>query len=263
MDANSGLGGPAGLRTGNVVYGINYCKVYNEDSWFSCLNRLSRTNYGYCIPKWEVTSNRSQRIENIFGEFHCCNVNSTQTHLCFYYKTLNESKLTNVFEYSCLPARYVTDHYVCNYSLPCGARTTCVYPALFNSTKLLRFFVANHSIPVLFVGFPSEVANQVTVSSYVPKYRLLPAWIPTGLELFCKYLITFSLALALLNAVPCYSLDGQFVTAVLCEICSVQHRKWARRKKFLMFKTVMWTGTFLLVANVVVAFWKFVTLHYA
>ena len=34
------------------------------------------------------------------------------------------------------------------------------------------------------------------------------------LELFLKYTITFSFALAMLNAVPCFTLDGQFMSQV-------------------------------------------------
>ena len=36
--------------------------------------------------------------------------------------SLWRDRLENMFEYSCLPARYVTDHFVCNHSLPCSQR---------------------------------------------------------------------------------------------------------------------------------------------
>lgn len=44
-----------------------------------------------------------------------------------------------------------------------------------------------------------------------PRFKWIPFWLPQIVELFCKYLITFSLAMGLLNAVPCYGLDGQFI----------------------------------------------------
>uniref|UniRef100_A0A914WUB6 Membrane-bound transcription factor site-2 protease n=1 Tax=Plectus sambesii TaxID=2011161 RepID=A0A914WUB6_9BILA len=254
LSPDSGLAGPAGLSDGHVVYGINHCKVHNEDDWYNCLSEMRRSNFGNCVSKKDVAAQRAQKVANVYGELQCCddNLNATQSHLCFYYK--NETFVKAEFEYSCLPARYVTDHYVCNSSLPCRARTTCIYPALFNSTKLFRFFIANSSRHVLFIGHLSEVTHLVSVSGYVPRSSLFPTWLPVVLELFCKYLITFSLALALLNAVPCHSLDGQFILAVIVDgLC---HRKWDRRKQ-LVYNLIMYYGTFLLVANVVVGLIKF------
>jgi len=59
--------------------------------------------------------------------------------------------------------------------------------------------------------------GQIAVTSYVPRWRGLlapPLWLPPLVELFLKYTITFSMALAMLNAVPCYTLDGQHMVQV-------------------------------------------------
>ena len=197
VDPDSGLGGSTGLEWGNVLYGINHCKVHSENDWSMCVEEMRRTHYGYCVPKRDVISGRANRVWNVYGELHCChNANVTASHLCFYYK--NETIAKTEFEYSCLSARYTTDHhYICNSSLPCRVgRTTCVYPALFNSTKLFRFLVAgSNRKPVLFVGHWSDVDRFLKVSGYVPRSDWLPISVPDLVDLFCKYLITLSLGL--------------------------------------------------------------------
>jgi len=162
--------------------------------------------------------------------------------------------LENIFEYSCLPARYVTDHSMCNYSFPCGqqAKTKCVYAALFNSTRLIRFRVANQSKPVLFVGAPGAILPHVTVGSYVPGLRFTPACVPVCLDLFFRYLFTFSLALGLLNAMPCYSLDGQHIAGALTDVMCQRRRTCASpTRKQLLYKGIMIYGTVTLVGVVI------------
>ncbi|MCP4490251.1 MAG: hypothetical protein GY820_23470 [Gammaproteobacteria bacterium] len=67
---------------------------------------------------------------------------------------------------------------------------------------------------------------------------------PQVFELAFKYLVTFSMALGLLNSVPCYSLDGQFIWgAVLLNFA----RRWARRRGAAIYKLLMIHGTILLV----------------
>ncbi len=72
-------------------------------------------------------------------------------------------------------------------------------------------------------------------------------------------MISLSGALALLNVVPCYALDGQFILQALIELSltsavpNPQHRG-------AIYMIVMLFGTLLLGANIVVAMWSlFVT----
>lgn len=51
----------------------------------------------------------------------------------------------------------------------------------------------------------------IDLMDITPRSEWFPYWIPMVMELFGKYLVTFSLAMALLNAMPCYGLDGQFM----------------------------------------------------
>ena len=156
VESTSSLAGAAGLSNGDVLFGINYCKVYNSESWHTCLHRLLRTNYGYCIPRSDAVQMRAQHVTQVNGEIDCCGPNRTHTHLCFHYKLqLNESSssTSTSIEHSCLPARYVTDHYVCNYSLPCSQRALV-------SFKIKHYYVNNVFVCILYVCIYSSVCIQ-------------------------------------------------------------------------------------------------------
>lgn len=57
----------------------------------------------------------------------------------------------------------------------------------------------------------------IRVSEIVPRFNWVPKWIPDLFELFAQYLVTFSLALGLLNVIPCYGLDGMFICHTVIE----------------------------------------------
>uniref|UniRef100_A0A915HNR7 Membrane-bound transcription factor site-2 protease n=1 Tax=Romanomermis culicivorax TaxID=13658 RepID=A0A915HNR7_ROMCU len=241
--AASGLRDVGGLKPGDVVYEINYCKVENEHSWRECLKKMSKQNTGYCVPKLKMrlAAKMTQKFQmDEHGELKCCQQNATASHMCFYYKmystnsnNVNSTTHNDTFAYSCLPARYVTDHFFCNYSKPCQPpfQTSCIYPALFNNSKLFRFQLDNinnrrdRRHPVLFIGQTKSILDHVTVKSHVPRKFFeniaWPIWLPDFCDLFLRYLFTFSLAFALLNAMPCYTLDGQYIFSVLTTVDTV------------------------------------------
>ncbi|CAD5217722.1 unnamed protein product [Bursaphelenchus okinawaensis] len=114
--------------------------------------------------------------------------------------------------FACLSARTVTNRPMCVRGVSrIEDDTVCATPSLFNGTQLLRFEVKSSNEVVLFVGPVTEPLYLVTVSELVPRFRWVPLWLPDLVELFGQYLVTFSLALGVLNAVPCYGLDGQFI----------------------------------------------------
>jgi len=66
IDRESGLNGPAGLRDGHIVYGVNHCRLHNEHDWYACLSELKRTNYGYCVPRKDVAQQRADKVVLVF-----------------------------------------------------------------------------------------------------------------------------------------------------------------------------------------------------
>lgn len=113
VQPNSGLAGSGGLQPGQQITAINNCQVNDLNSWSACLKRIAQSSQDYCVPKSEFDKNRSATFHEVNGEMQCCDVNRSASHLCFYSQKLNETTLTNIFEYACLPARYVTDFENC------------------------------------------------------------------------------------------------------------------------------------------------------
>lgn len=104
------------------------------------------------------------------------------------------------------------------------------------------------------------MTHSVHITSYVPRFSSLPHWLPTAFELFCKYAITFSLALGLLNAVPCYSLDGQFILSALVDALLVRRVSTKRRRT--LCNIIMYIGTTLMIVNVLIGIIKFIRPYY-
>ncbi len=99
----------------------------------------------------------------------------------------------------------------------------------------------------LFVGNPVEVYQGVDVTDYVPRSPSAPVRLPGMVELLSHYVASFSGALAVLNVVPCFMLDGQHMTRVLVDICCSCYDDGVRSVVTLTFTIV---GTVLLVLNI-------------
>nr|CAD2193966.1 unnamed protein product [Meloidogyne enterolobii] len=168
---------------------------------------------------------------------------------------LKDDSLSSIdYSHACLPAMQVTEHAQCQISsrsskpfsiLPYGY--VCVVPALYNDTILLRFQVKDQRKPVLFIGYLSEPLYLVGISDLTPRFAFVPWWIPRIFELFSSYLITFSLAMGVLNAVPCYGLDGQFISNTVVNYFFQNLSASLRRQ---IEKLITFCGTFILCSNI-------------
>ena len=107
----------------------------------------------------------------------------------------------------------------------------------------------------LFVGNPAEVYQGVEVVDYVPRSASAPVRFPSMIELLAHYVASFSGALAVLNVVPCFMLDGQHMTRVLVDMCFSCYEDSTRSVVSLTFTIV---GTILLILNVIVGLWRMV-----
>ena len=105
----------------------------------------------------------------------------------------------------------------------------------------------------LFVGNPAEVYQGVDVTDYVPRSPSVPVRLPSMIELLAHYVASFSGALAVLNDVPCFMLDGQHMARVLVDICCSCYSDSTRSVVSLTFTIV---GTLLLILNIFVGLWR-------
>lgn len=94
----------------------------------------------------------------------------------------------------------------------------------------------------------------VGVINYLPRSYLLPMEIPNMLEMFLIYLVSLSGALALLNMVPCYSLDGQWALFALVDHTLTSFIPNEDQRNMLC-NIILTLGTLLLAANITLALW--------
>jgi len=103
---------------------------------------------------------------------------------------------------------------------------------------------------VLFIGHPADIYKTVDVSDWVPKYSFLDPKLPESLVLFCKYITAFSAGLAIVNVVPCFFLDGQYIIdiLVLYLLNSISHNKNIKEATILTITSI---ATLLLIINLI------------
>jgi len=257
---NSAVSGPKGLKVGEPLTRINDCHIKSVKDWSACISAAMKEKWtGHCLPLDLVkdldssplsVSNKSQPIPP-WEVIDCCN-GTSNTHLCFMYHTRKTSETS----YACLPARQATDRPICRLQSDCylpKVEAACVYPAVDNETRLLRIFHGQRP-PLLFLGYPLDLYYSVSLSNYVPKTSFIPVNLPLVIETFCKYVVSLSGALVILNVVPCYALDGQYICHALIEL-TLRPSVPDPEIRCQIYKLILIFGTVLLALNVILAMW--------
>ncbi|KAK2146624.1 hypothetical protein LSH36_594g02052 [Paralvinella palmiformis] len=249
---NSAVSGPRGLSVGDHLTSVGGCQVKSMAEWAECIRHsLQGTASGYCLPL-DLLHQQDIALGSYptpAGYVECCS-NTSNTHLCFYY----HSKGTSDVQYACLPARTTTERLSCKLPSDCYNPNTpavCVMPSLDNTTRLLRVLHKGRP-PLLFLGHPLDLHYSVVLSDYVPSTSLVPVNLPYVMETFCKYLISLSGALALLNVVPCYALDGQWILLAFIEL-SLRSVISDPEMRGLIYTVLLLFGTILIGTNIIIA----------
>ena len=199
------------------------------------LTALQETDHhGYCVANRTI-GELSTTVTGPPGD--CCPPAAGGEHLCF-------AAAATAY---CLPARGLIQ----STNPTCRAATVCPHPdhsclvptfvaksaANSSSTKLVHigrgssFAAAAAKKDFLFVGNPALIYTSVILSDYCPRYAWLSGWLPDSLLKMARYIASFSGALAVLNVVPCYMLDGQHMMEVLMEMAL--KGAWAARRRRL------------------------------
>lgn len=97
-----------------------------------------------------------------------------------------------------------------------------------NTTKLVMVNRKDEK-DFLFIGNPAEIYTNSEVTEYAPKLSFLPLALPDMLIKLCNYMAAFSAALAVLNVVPSYLLDGQHMIRVLVEMLLISFSPKTKR----------------------------------
>ena len=180
----------------------------------------------------------------------CCDATNSSSHLCFEFLGDDGTPEWTAPPLSCLPARTVLGSQParCRTTASCGDQARCYRPVLEPPARLLSLR-RRGGRPVLFLGAPVTVFGDTSVSGHVPRWWPLPVWAPRRLETLAQYLLSFSAALAVLNVVPCYALDGQWIWAALLE--AALGARLSRRRRARLETAGVLAGSALLTANVV------------
>ncbi|NXD06698.1 MBTP2 protease, partial [Nothocercus nigrocapillus] len=251
---DSPANGPRGLFVGDLVTSLQDCPVYSVEDWNYCLGDITqKSQIGYCInaATLQQLSFPARVYRRLDGTVECCSNNSL-TDICFSYSNNLDSH-----SHACLPARKVIEaSQVCQTNMDCQKHfvpSLCVTPSLENQTRLIRVKHPPH-IDMLFVGHPMHLQYTVSLSSFVPRHNFLSINLPVVIETFCKYLISLSGALAVINAVPCFALDGQWILNSFLE-ATLSSLIVEKQNRELVGFLILLAGSALLAANVALGLW--------
>ncbi|XP_021364579.1 membrane-bound transcription factor site-2 protease-like isoform X1 [Mizuhopecten yessoensis] len=258
---NSAVSGPRGLSVGDPITSVSGCHVRNLDDWTSCISfSMRESSLGHCMAidlvKSLDTKDRNLSISGKSEALDCCN-STSNTHLCFRFHVKTSPENSPVEQkFACLPARSTTDRPMCKFQSDCyipNVDMVCVYPSVDNDTRLLQVHHGRKP-PLLFLGHPLDLHYSVSLSNFVPRFSFVPVGFPDMVETFSKYLISLSGALVILNVVPCYALDGQWICSAFIEL-SLRSTIPDRDTRGIIFTVILLYGTGLLFVNVVIAMW--------
>jgi len=194
---------------GDRITMINSCVVKTSSEYLKCMEQAAKnSNQGYChgVNAIQRRNTSSPYLSWNGPEPECCGVNSP-SKFCFSHE------IDDLLSYSCLPARgFAVNDLPCFSNEDCkreAAKRVCVIPA---TSKFNRFIRISHvqGQDILFVGNPYELLVYVSLSDYLPKSNMIPLDVPDYIQTFLVYYASLSGALAILNMIPCYWLDGQW-----------------------------------------------------
>ena len=247
------------LQVGSAITRINSCTVFGSSSLVKCVQEiLSRPQHGYCVDATVLqglTLHANQTVLTDDGARECCEQDS-QTDLCFAVLEKGQSK-ADTTTFTCLIARKVISESTCAEPRDCHADeavdpespSICIVPALGKNSYLVRIAHTGKGDPVLFVGDLGFLQYSIHITNYLP-IGGAPVWLPRFLETLLTYIISISSALALLNILPAYALDGQWALGALLEFLLPEY---PHREKIVSI--VLPTCTVLLVLNILMALW--------
>jgi len=234
LKLNSSVSGPSGLELGQVLIAVNDCPVNKIADFYGCIkSELGQPDKGFCLPRSTIDDLNCQE---------CCNQKNA-TFLAF--------QGSNPY---CLPVRLATNSSVqfCNQkdSITClDENHECIKPVLAYPHENLWQMKRKKELDFLYIGFSTELISGIEImTDYVRKYEILPLGLPVLLEKGFYYTCSFSLALALINIVPCIMLDGQFIIKTLMQICC------SPSKAFFISSFFIYLGSGLLLTNLLLTF---------
>lgn len=243
--------GARGMARGDVVKEINGCPVRNADEWFGCLRRTVLDGPAYCISS-DFILNHDETVplfHTADGLIECCDPN-VKKNVCFEKAVVEEEHLLETPQHMCLEARTAIEHSTgfCHEGHAECVDSFCIRPMLSNSTTIIQIRRQNTDQDMMYIGHPADISRTVVVSEFIPKTSVFPPEFADGVAQFLRYVVVFSLGLALVNALPCYAFDGQHIVSALVQH-GLQNVIPERSKRDLIGGAVTCVGTAIFAAG--------------
>jgi S2P endopeptidase len=205
--------GENGLYVGDSITQINGCAVKNEEDWLRCLSDTIHHHPAYCVSE-DFVHNNEESIHEVDhqkdGIHSCCPTNPALN--CF--ENFDVERLP---QYVCLNIRSTVEaaRDYCHKSRCDEHSHTCIKAILPNTTTIIHMKRKNRTKDLVYYGHPYDFLRNVEISEFTPKTKFFEPWFGDAIALLLKYLAVFSSGLAIVNVVPCYGLDGQFLVNAL------------------------------------------------
>eukprot|EP00002_Diphylleia_rotans_P018009 TRINITY_DN3487_c0_g1_i1.p1 TRINITY_DN3487_c0_g1~~TRINITY_DN3487_c0_g1_i1.p1 ORF type:complete len:498 (-),score=95.96 TRINITY_DN3487_c0_g1_i1:118-1611(-) len=218
------------LDPGHIVTSLNRVPISSKADWdaFFLEQHLMSDFTGFC-------SSVDPSELNAFGVPACCQPSADSVE-CFTFQVDLADK------YVCRNPVSILNNTVlqrCTNEADCNStkKTLCLQPQLPPGVRFIRLeFIdveakesKTSTESLYFVGYPSELYNNVLVSDYTPRNANDDSSYmqPFYIEKLCRYFVGLSLGLAVLNATPVYSLDGEHALKALCDIIVSNSQGWS------------------------------------
>ena len=241
----------------NILTDVNMCPVSGTEDWYKCVQEQARAPItGYCMPMSTLEKYRLYTFSDTTalsdGGRGCC-PDDNQSDLCFHM-VASGTNVTVHTAYVCLAARAVVTHRNCFHSIECrGVQPSlCVFPSIPSSSRLVKIKHNANTPDVLYLGEPRGLYPSVVVGDYSPRSHYVPLTLPVVITTQLLYIVSLSGAFAILNVVPAYALDGQWVTIAMVEAW-LQYYIPSQKSRTLFCNCILFIGTFLLIANIILS----------
>jgi S2P endopeptidase len=187
------------------------------------------------------------------GLINCCGPNNALN--CFENVLSRYDEAQFLPQFVCLDIRNTIENSnnYCHSGGKCDLGSSCLKPILNNFTTIIQMKRLGRR-DLIYYGHPADIVRNAEISGFVPKTNFLGPSLADRLTLLLKYLFIFSSGLAIVNVIPCYGLDGQFLVNAL--ITNLDATKFSKNKKDLFIVLVNLLGSTMFFIAVVKIFWS-------
>ncbi|XP_018394891.1 PREDICTED: membrane-bound transcription factor site-2 protease-like, partial [Cyphomyrmex costatus] len=218
---NSPVSGPTGLLEYDVIYKLNNCPVKHSEDWYHfILQAVQHSTPGYCV-KQSFVQDYDESVpakQKTNSAVNCCTTDSEiNDNLCFEYIEGPQIAPLHLPLHSCLSVRAMLkqSQNFCQASHECLSHDTHCMKPLDNVTKIIHI-KRKMDKNILFLGHPVDIYRTVDVS-------------------------VFSAGLAIINIVPCFFLDGQYILniVVFYLLNSMPHNRNIRKSTLFTITSIV------------------------